>query len=144
MFLQHLMTACIKYNQATVKIVKIDTFPTEISCMCLSIYIPTVSIPSFLPLPFLTCCDSIDLIWWEGTHFSRRLVAQPLSDGLLAEVFRGFPHPWGKCQEMCALPPASPHYYSYNKPTDAPDMIFGVSGHWLWIRWHRHINIKRF
>ena len=45
-----------------------------------------------------------DTIW--GIDWS-----QSSWDGLLAEVFRGFPKLWGICQVICAQPPVSSHYH---------------------------------
>ena len=54
-------------------------------------YLPILSFfPSFSPLDVL--CDPTDLIWRKGTPFEAmtgRTV--PSSDGLLTEVFWGFP-----------------------------------------------------
>ena len=38
----------------------------------------------------------------------------PSSDGLLVEVFWGFPQLYGKCQEFCAQPPGSFRYHPYH------------------------------
>ena len=51
-------------------------------------------------------CDTTNLIWREGAPFEAMTDrTAPSSDGLLAEVFRGFPQLQDKCQEICAQPP---------------------------------------
>ena len=39
---------------------------------------------------------------YKGTHFKKWLVAQLSSDGLLADIFRGFHQPKGKCRDIYA------------------------------------------
>ena len=56
------------------------------------------------------------------------------SDGLLAEVFRGFPQSSDKCQEICAQPPGSYHYHPLSLATDANDPTLEASGLWLGTR----------
>ena len=41
----------------------------------------------------------------KGQHPMRWLVAEPSSDGPLAEIFRGFPLPLDKCYDICIQPP---------------------------------------
>ena len=48
-------------------------------------------------------------------------------NGLLAEVFKGFPQLYGKCQEICAQPPGSFHYYTLSIATDVTDATLGAS-----------------
>ena len=75
-----------------------------------------------LPVPTLSCfpsfslpdvlCDPTDIIWWKGTLFEAMTGrTAPSADGLLAEVFWGFPRLQGKCQDICAQPPGSFHYH---------------------------------
>jgi hypothetical protein len=47
--------------------------------------IPSFSLPDVL-------CDPTDLIWREGTPFEAMLGSTAFIDGLLVEIFRGFPH----------------------------------------------------
>ena len=69
---------------------------------------PSFSLPDVL-------CDSTDLVWRKGTPFeSMTDRTVPTSDGLLAEVFWGFPQLWGRCQENSAQSPGSFHYHSYH------------------------------
>ena len=77
---------------------------------------PGVSTPSFpsFSLPDVLC-DPTDSICRIGTPFEPKTGrTAPSSRSLLAEVFWGFPQLYGKCQEICAQPPGSIHYYPYH------------------------------
>ena len=68
-------------------------------------FFPYFSLPDVL-------CDPTNLIWRKGTPFEAMTGrTAPSSDGLLVEVFWGFP---GKCQEICTQPPGSFHYHPYH------------------------------
>ena len=89
-----------------------------------------------------------DLIWRKGTPFEAMTGRTALSsDGLLAGVFRGFPQPYGKCQERRA------------QPRDSFIIIIFISDRRDWrdtrgkwplagnpdrIWWHRHTSLKLF
>ena len=85
-----------KFTAGTVKMC-ISRRITYIKLVLARCWDPTPSFPSFLPYVFLTCCPNLQ------TSFQAIICrTAPLSGGLLAEVFRGFPQPYGKCQEICA------------------------------------------
>ena len=59
-------------------------------------------------------CDHTDLVWRKGTLFEAVTGPTAIIDGLLAEVFRGFPQSYGKCQDMYAQSSVSFYYLSYH------------------------------
>ena len=54
--------------------------------------------------------DPTDLIWRNGTPFEAMIGRTDVIDGLLPDVFSGFPHLYGKFLEICAQLPIPPHY----------------------------------
>ena len=50
----------------------------------------------------------------QGTLFKAMIGHTVFIDGLLAEVFRGFPQSYGKCQDMYAQSSVSFYYLSYH------------------------------
>ena len=69
------------------------------------LYFPIISFFLSFSLPDMLC-DPTDFIWRKGTPFEAMTGrTAPSSDGLLAEVFQGFPQLYGKFQEICAQSP---------------------------------------
>ena len=97
-------------------------------------------LPSFIPD---VLCDPTDIIWRNGTPFEAMTGrTTPSSDGLLAEVSRGFPQMWGKCQEICVQ--SQDQFIITLIFSDRRD----TRGKWPLARnpdrcwWHHHISFK--
>ena len=101
------------------------------------------SIIYFLPFTLLPCSAILPTTFrGKEQHFSRRLVPQPSSDGLLVEGF------------LCLKANARRSVYSPQShliitliiSDDMIDMTLGTSGLWLPDRswWHQHTNLKFF
>ena len=74
-------------------------------------------------------CDLTDLIWRKGTPFEAMTGRTiPSSDGLLAEVFWGFPQLWQMPGDLCTAPRI------ISLSTDLTDATLRASGLWLGAR----------
>ena len=104
-------------------------------------FLPSFSVPDVL-------CNPTDLIWRKGTPLEVMIGrTAPSSDGLLAEVFWGFPQLQGKCQETLHSP--QDHFIITLIISDRRDWR-STRGNWTLARnlhrswWNRHTTFKAF